>query len=94
MPVLTRNQTQGPWLEPAVLYDNHLTTIHSQSYIAQLILNVPTSIFTHRLGQSYISTVYGKSDYNPQNKRLHKEYGNPKVNYHYQHAVSLLLLLL
>lgn len=53
-PVLTRNQMQGPWFEPAVLYNNHPTTNHSQSYIAQLILNVPISIFTHRLSQSYI----------------------------------------
>ena len=80
--VLTRNQMQGPWFEPAVLYNNHPTTNHSQSYIAQLILNVPISIFTHRLSQSYIFMesliIIHKT------KDCTKKYGNPKVNYHYQ----------
>ena len=96
-PVLTKNQMQGPWFEPAVLYDNHQTTNHSQSYSTVDSECTYLNIYTQIESKLYF---YGKSDYNSQNKRLHKEIWQPEsklslsVVTFIQHAVSLLPLLL
>ena len=80
-PVLTRNQMQGPWFEPAVLYDNHQTTNHSQSYSTVdsecTYLNIYTQIESSYIFMESLIIIHKTKD-------CTKKYGNPKVNYHYQ----------